>query len=158
MIVIPYYDGYVLDVPVQANDVLVLLIQQILLMFHSREEIEALQGPGCIPWWISCNDSCSLVCAPTLQINFRPPTLKPLFLLFIISTHKIMKRVLHIVLWEKSSTTLWDLETVFLDEAEVLASRLNQIVLHIMFCMILKNYLTNTLQLGWIEWFERTSE
>ena len=42
MIVIPYYDGYVLDVPVQANDVLVLLIQQILLMFHSREEIEAL--------------------------------------------------------------------------------------------------------------------
>jgi hypothetical protein len=98
MIVIPYYDGYVLDVPVQANDVLVLLIQQILLMFHSREEIEALQGPGCIPWWISCNDSCSLVCAPTLQINFRPPTLKPLFLLFIISTHKIMKRVLHIVL------------------------------------------------------------
>jgi hypothetical protein len=79
MIVIPYYDGYVLDVPVQANDVLVLLIQQMLLMFHSREEIEALQGPGCIPWWISCNDSCSLVCAPTLQINFRPPTLKPLF-------------------------------------------------------------------------------
>ena len=44
MIVIPYYDDYVLDVPVQANDVLVLLIQQILLMFHSREEIEALQG------------------------------------------------------------------------------------------------------------------
>lgn len=44
MIVISYYDGYVLDAPVQANDVLVLLIQQILLMFHSREEIEALQG------------------------------------------------------------------------------------------------------------------
>lgn len=39
-------------------------------------------------------------------------------------------------------------DTVFLDEAEVLAGRLNQLVLHIMFCMILKNYLTNTLQLG----------
>jgi hypothetical protein len=98
MIVISYYDGYVLDAPVQANDVLVLLIQQIILMFHSREEIEALQGPHCIPWWISCNDSCSLVYAPTLQINSRPPTLKPSFMLFIISTHKIMKRVLHIVL------------------------------------------------------------
>jgi hypothetical protein len=93
MIVISYYDGYVLDAPVQANDVLVLLIQQILLMFHSREEIEALQRQGCIPWWISCNDSCSLVCAPTLQINFRPPTLKPSFMLFIISTHKIMKSI-----------------------------------------------------------------
>jgi hypothetical protein len=39
-------------------------------------------------------------------------------------------------------------DTIILDEAEVLAGRLNQLVLHIMFCMILKNYLTNTLQLG----------
>jgi hypothetical protein len=31
------------------------------------------------------------------------------------------------------------IDTVSLDEAEVLAGRLNQLVLHIMFCMILKN-------------------
>ena len=106
MIVISYYDGYVLDALVQANDVLVLTNSTNPLDVPFQGRNRSTPRTDCIPWWISCNDSCILVCAPTLQINFRPPTLKPSFMLFIISTHKIMKRVLHIVLWEKSSITL----------------------------------------------------
>jgi hypothetical protein len=85
-----------IDAPVQADDCAGTTNSTNHLDVPFLGGNKALQEPRCIPWWISCNDSCSLVCAQTRQINSRPPTLKPSFILFIISAHKIMKRVLHI--------------------------------------------------------------
>jgi hypothetical protein len=123
--------------------VLVLLIRQILLMFHSREEIRHSKNHIVFLGGLAVMIVVDGLCSNTAN-KFYAADLKALFyaVYYIYSQNNaksIAYILLHILMRKIQYNVMRFIDTVSLDEAEVLAGRLNQLVLHIMFCMILKN-------------------